>query len=127
MCLGHFFSLDQIRQITRKGGDLEGKRTNRKIYWDMSWNPQGSYDLYMGSKGFFTIILFNQDDRDQILEGGHIFSFQQASTRDPGKKDLTLSKKIGGYPIFGYSCTLFLTNTGTKKFYKISRICWEIF
>ena len=75
MCLGHFFSLDQIGQITRKGGDLEGKITNRKIYWDMSWNPQGSYDLYMGSKGFFTIILFNQDDRDQILEGGPYFFF----------------------------------------------------
>ena len=75
MCLGHFFSLDQIGQITRKGGDLEGKITNRKIYWDMSWNPQGSYDLYMGSKGFFTIILFKQDDRDQILEGGPYFFF----------------------------------------------------
>ena len=75
MCLGDFFSLDQIRQIMRKGGDLEGKITNRKIYWDMSWNPQGSYDLYMGSKGFFTIILFNQEDRDQILEGGPYFFF----------------------------------------------------
>ena len=75
MCLGYFFSLDQIGQITRKGGDLEGKRTNREIYWDMSWNPQGKKDLYMGSKGFFTIILFNQKDRDQILEGGPYFFF----------------------------------------------------
>ena len=75
MCLGHFFSLDQIGQITRKGRDLEGKRTNREIYWDMPWNPQGNYYLHMGSKGFFTIILFNQEDRDQILERGAYFFF----------------------------------------------------
>ena len=75
MCLGYFFSLDEIGQITRKGGDLEGKRTNREIYWDMSWNPQGKKDSYMGSKGFFTIILFKQENRDQILEGGPYFFF----------------------------------------------------
>ena len=77
MCLGYFFSLDQIQKITRKGGDLEGKRTNREIYWDISWNTQGNNDLYMGSKGFFTIIFFNQEDRNQILEGGLFFIFSR--------------------------------------------------
>ena len=26
------------------------------------WNPNGHYDLQLGSKGFFTIIFFNQED-----------------------------------------------------------------
>ena len=46
------------------------------IKWISSvWNPKGHYDLQLGSKGFFTIIFFNQEDRDQILEGGPYFFF----------------------------------------------------
>ena len=33
------------------------------IKWISSvWNPKGHYDLKLGSKGFFTIIFFNQED-----------------------------------------------------------------
>ena len=45
------------------------------VCWIQStWSPKGNYDLQLGAKGFFTIIFFNQEDPDRILEGGHIFS-----------------------------------------------------
>jgi hypothetical protein len=37
------------------------------------WKPKGHYDLQLGSKGFFTIILHNLEDRNQIFEGGPYF------------------------------------------------------
>ena len=46
------------------------------VHWiKIVWNPKGHYDLHLGSNGFFTIILFNQYDRDQALEGGLYFYF----------------------------------------------------
>jgi hypothetical protein len=37
------------------------------------WKPKGHYDLQLESKGFFTIILDNMEDRNQIFEGGPYF------------------------------------------------------
>jgi hypothetical protein len=37
------------------------------------WKPKGHYDLQLGSKGFFTIILHNLEDRNRIFEGGSYF------------------------------------------------------
>ena len=46
------------------------------VHWIKSvWNPKGHYDMHLGSKGFFTIIFFNQEDRDRVLEGGPYFFF----------------------------------------------------
>jgi hypothetical protein len=39
-------------------------------YW---WQPKGHYDLQLGSKGFFTIILHNLEDRNRIFDGGPYF------------------------------------------------------
>jgi len=39
-------------------------------YW---WRPKGHYDLQLGSKGFFTIILHNLEDRNRIFDGGPYF------------------------------------------------------
>jgi hypothetical protein len=39
-------------------------------YW---WKPKGHYDLQLGSKGFFTIILHNLEDRNHIFDGGPYF------------------------------------------------------
>jgi hypothetical protein len=39
-------------------------------YW---WKPKGHYDLQLGSKGFFTIILHNLEDRNRIFDGGPYF------------------------------------------------------
>jgi hypothetical protein len=34
------------------------------------WNPKGHYELQLSSKGFFTVIFFNLEDKDQIFENG---------------------------------------------------------
>ena len=57
------------------------------IKWISSvWNPKGHYDLQLGSKGFFTIIFFNQEDRDRILEGGPYFFFYAGLYLRPWKE-----------------------------------------
>jgi hypothetical protein len=38
-------------------------------YW---WKPKGHYDLQLGSKGFFTIIFHNLEDRNRSLRWGAI-------------------------------------------------------
>ena len=50
------------------------------------WKPKGHYDLQLGSKGFFTIIFFNQEDRDRILEGGPYFFFSMGLYLRPWKE-----------------------------------------
>jgi hypothetical protein len=37
------------------------------------WNPKGDYELQLSSKGFFTVIFYNLEDKDQIFEGGLYF------------------------------------------------------
>jgi hypothetical protein len=37
------------------------------------WKPKGHYDLQLGSKGFFTIILHNLEDINHIFDGGSYF------------------------------------------------------
>jgi hypothetical protein len=39
-------------------------------YW---WKPKGHYDLQLGSKGFFTIIFHNLEDRNRVFDGGPYF------------------------------------------------------
>jgi hypothetical protein len=39
-------------------------------YW---WRPKGHYELQLGSKGFFTIIFHNLEDRNRIFDGGPYF------------------------------------------------------
>jgi hypothetical protein len=68
----------------------EGTCPDREIFrtlalkWDLIkwikawWNPKGHYDLQLGSKGFFTIIFFNLEDKDQIFENGpYFFNFSR--------------------------------------------------
>ena len=37
------------------------------------WKPKGSIDLYLGSKGFFTMVFKNIEDKDRVFEGGLYF------------------------------------------------------
>jgi hypothetical protein len=37
------------------------------------WNPKGDYELQLSSKGFFTVIFYNLEDKDHIFEGGPYF------------------------------------------------------
>jgi hypothetical protein len=37
------------------------------------WNPKGDYEVQLSSKGFFTIILYNLEDKDKIFDNGPYF------------------------------------------------------
>ena len=37
------------------------------------WKPKGSIDLYLGSKGFFTMVFSNIEEKDRVFEGGPYF------------------------------------------------------
>jgi hypothetical protein len=37
------------------------------------WNPKGYYELQLSSKGFFTVIFYNLEDKDHVFEGGPYF------------------------------------------------------
>ena len=57
------------------------------------WKPKGHYHLQLGSKGFFTIIFFNQEDRDRILEGGPYLFFSIGLYLRPWKERFNLETK----------------------------------
>ena len=57
------------------------------LWWiKETWNPKGHYELHLGAKVFFTIIFFNQEDRDRILEGGTYFFFSAGIYLHPWKE-----------------------------------------
>ena len=37
------------------------------------WKPKGGIDLHLGSKGFFTVVFTNIEDKDKVFEGGPYF------------------------------------------------------
>jgi hypothetical protein len=37
------------------------------------WKPSEEVELHLGSKGFFTEIFMNLEDRDNVFEGGAYF------------------------------------------------------
>jgi hypothetical protein len=43
-------------------------------YWIKAWwNPKRDCELQIRSKGFFTVIFYNLEDKDHIFEGGPYF------------------------------------------------------
>ena len=88
-----------------EGKDLIGKfigiwsKERDLVRWiNRTWNPKGNYDLHLGSKGFFTIIFFTQEDQDRILEGGPYLFFwvglylrQWNKIFNPEKQDMRVS------------------------------------
>ena len=74
-------------------------REKDMVRWIQSiWSPKGHYDLRLWAKGFFTIIFFNQEDGDRILEGGPYFFFyagfylrQWKERFNPDTEDMTIS------------------------------------
>lgn len=37
------------------------------------WKPKGKIDLHLRSKGFFTVVFTNLEDKDRVFEGGLYF------------------------------------------------------
>ena len=46
--------------------------------------------MHLGSKGFFTIIFFNQEDKDRVLERGPYFYFSASLYLEPWKERFNL-------------------------------------
>ena len=38
-----------------------------------NWELKGAIELHLGSKGFFTVVFTNLEDKDKIFEGGPYF------------------------------------------------------
>jgi hypothetical protein len=70
------------------------------------WKPSGEVDLHLGSKGFFTTVFMNLEDRDKIFEGGgggrgHTSTPQQDCTCDHGRKTSPQKKKPSKMYLYG--------------------------
>lgn len=40
------------------------------IWWiNNHWKPKGGYELRLGVKGFFTVVFYSLEDKNQIFEG----------------------------------------------------------
>ena len=64
------------------------------MWWiNSTWKPQGHFDLQLGAKGFFTIILFNEEDRTKIFENGPYFFNSAGLFLRPWKERFNLDKE----------------------------------
>ena len=76
------------------------------------WNPKGHYYLQLGSKGFFTIIFLNQEDRDRILEGGPYFFFSFGLSLRPWKERFNPETEDVTVAQFGFVFSHFQASIG---------------
>ena len=58
-----------------------------------TWKLKGHYDLQLGAKGLFTIISFNQEDQDRVLEGGPYFFFSAGLFLRPWRERFNLESE----------------------------------
>jgi hypothetical protein len=57
------------------------------------WKPSGEVDLHLGSKGFFTTVFMNLEDRDKIFEGGPYFHASTGLYMRPWKENFSPEKE----------------------------------
>jgi hypothetical protein len=57
------------------------------------WKPSGEVDLHLGSKGFFTAVFMNLEDRDKVFEGGAYFHASDRLYMRPWKEKFSLEKE----------------------------------
>jgi len=58
------------------------------------WKPKSHYDLQLGTKGFFTIILHNIEDRNRIFDRGPYFFNSTGLFFPSGRKSSALKQRI---------------------------------
>jgi hypothetical protein len=51
-------------------------------------------ELHLGSKGFFTKVFMNLEDRDKVFEGGAYFHASAGLYMHPWKETFSLEKEI---------------------------------
>jgi hypothetical protein len=57
------------------------------------WKPSGEVDLHLGSKGFFTVVFINLEDRDKVFEGGPYFHASVGLYMRPWKEKISPEKE----------------------------------
>ena len=80
-----------------------------------TWNPKGHYDLHLGSKGFFTIILFNKEDMDRVMNGGSYLLFSAGFYLQPWKDRFNPDKKYMSMVPIWILLYCHHVNTGNQK------------
>jgi hypothetical protein len=95
--------------------------TEKALNWwiKTTWKPKGQIDLKLGSKGFFTVIFSNLEERDKVFENGLTFSTQRGYTFDPGLNVSPPKRKILLQLLCGSDSIPSLRNSGTRKFLKV--------
>jgi hypothetical protein len=57
------------------------------------WKPSGEVELHLGSKGFFTAVFMNLEDRDKVFEGGAYFHASAGLYIRPWKENFSPEKE----------------------------------
>jgi hypothetical protein len=57
------------------------------------WKPNGEVELQLGSKGFFTTVFINMEDRDRVFEGGPYFHALASLYMQPWKENFSPEKE----------------------------------
>jgi hypothetical protein len=57
------------------------------------WKPSGEVELHLGSKGFFTTMFMNLEDKDKVFEGGPYFHASTKLYMRPWKEKLSPEKE----------------------------------
>ena len=64
------------------------------VWWiNSTWKPKGHFDLQLGSKGFFTIVFFNTEDRNRVMDGGPYFFYSEGPFLRPWKEKFCPKKE----------------------------------
>jgi hypothetical protein len=57
------------------------------------WKPSGEVELHLGSKGFFTTVFMNLEDRDKVFDGGAYFHASAGLYMWPWKENFSPEKE----------------------------------
>jgi hypothetical protein len=57
------------------------------------WKPSREVELHLGSKGFFTVVFMNLEDRDRVFEGGPYFHASAGLYMRPWKENFSPEKE----------------------------------
>jgi len=80
------------------------------------WKPKGGIDLHLGSKGFFTVVFSNIEDKDRIFEGGPYFFPTVGLYMRPWKMNFVLeSETFSSVPMWVRLYSLLLDYWQTKS------------
>jgi hypothetical protein len=79
------------------------------------WNPKGDYELQLSSKGFFTVIFYNLEDKDRIFENDPYFYNSVGCTYASGQIASAQKRRTSPSLQSGSTSTHYPRSSGWKK------------